>query len=148
MTLIADLAEFVHHHRPHGSLTADATEPAWNGYLLTVTCPCGVVFERAYSNSTWTQPSTASFMTSEHRRDEAADPVAIPWASSAHDTSSAPVRRARGRRDAAAPPPHDAAARRRSRRRPSHPSAPQTPPREPSTCNAALLSPRIRVGLE
>jgi hypothetical protein len=21
---------------PHGSLTADATEPAWNGYLLTV----------------------------------------------------------------------------------------------------------------
>lgn len=26
----------------------------------------GVVFERAYSNSTWTQPSTASFMTSLH----------------------------------------------------------------------------------
>ena len=23
-------------HRPHGSLTADATEPAWNGYRLTV----------------------------------------------------------------------------------------------------------------
>ena len=22
------------------------TEPAWNGYLLTVTCPCGVTFER------------------------------------------------------------------------------------------------------
>ena len=33
-------------HRPHGTLTADATEPAWNGYLLTVACPCGVVFER------------------------------------------------------------------------------------------------------
>jgi hypothetical protein len=32
-------------HRPHGPLTADATEPAWNGYLLTVACPCGVVFE-------------------------------------------------------------------------------------------------------
>jgi hypothetical protein len=31
---------------PHGSLTADATEPAWNGYLLTVACPCGVTFER------------------------------------------------------------------------------------------------------
>ena len=25
-----------HLHRPHGSLAADATEPAWNGYLLTV----------------------------------------------------------------------------------------------------------------
>jgi hypothetical protein len=27
-------------------MTADATPPAWNGYLLTVACPCGVVFER------------------------------------------------------------------------------------------------------
>jgi len=27
-------------------MTADATEPAWNGYLLTVACPCGVTFER------------------------------------------------------------------------------------------------------
>jgi len=27
-------------------LTVDATEPAWNGYLLTIACPCGVVFER------------------------------------------------------------------------------------------------------
>jgi hypothetical protein len=27
-------------------VTADAIEPAWNGYLLTVACPCGVVFER------------------------------------------------------------------------------------------------------
>ena len=42
----ADLEEFVHDHRPHGSLAADATEPAWNGYLLTVACSCGVVFER------------------------------------------------------------------------------------------------------
>jgi len=33
-------------HRPHGPMTADATEPAWNGYQLTVACPCGVVFER------------------------------------------------------------------------------------------------------
>jgi hypothetical protein len=39
-----DLAEFV--QGPHGPLTADATEPAWNGYLLTVTYPCGVVFVR------------------------------------------------------------------------------------------------------
>ena len=31
---------------PHGPLTADATEPVWNAYLLTVACSCGVVFER------------------------------------------------------------------------------------------------------
>jgi hypothetical protein len=27
------LADFAHNHRPHGPLTADATEPARNGYL-------------------------------------------------------------------------------------------------------------------
>ena len=27
-------------------MTGDATQPAWNGYLLTVVCPCGVMFER------------------------------------------------------------------------------------------------------
>ncbi len=27
-------------------MTGDASLPAWNGYLLTVACPCGVVFER------------------------------------------------------------------------------------------------------
>jgi hypothetical protein len=26
--------------------TADATEPTWNGYLLTVACSCGMTFER------------------------------------------------------------------------------------------------------
>jgi hypothetical protein len=46
ISLLADLEEFVADHRPHGTLTGDATEPAWNGYLLTVACPCGVVFER------------------------------------------------------------------------------------------------------
>jgi hypothetical protein len=34
-------------------MTGDATTPAWNGYLLTVTCPCGVVFER------WVTPEDA-----------------------------------------------------------------------------------------
>jgi hypothetical protein len=53
MTLLADLEEFVRDHRPHGPLTGDATEPAWNGYLLTVACPCGVVFER------WVTPDEA-----------------------------------------------------------------------------------------
>jgi hypothetical protein len=44
--LVDDLQEFVHDHRPHSALTVDATKPAWNGYLLAVACPCGVVFER------------------------------------------------------------------------------------------------------
>jgi hypothetical protein len=43
---MTDLGEFIQDHRAHGPLTADATEPAWNGYLLTVACLCGVVFER------------------------------------------------------------------------------------------------------
>jgi sarcosine oxidase delta subunit len=53
VSLLADPEEFVTNHRPHGSLTADATEPVWNGYLFTVTCPCGVVFER------WVTPEDA-----------------------------------------------------------------------------------------
>ena len=52
-TFLADLEDFVHDHRPHGILTADATEPAWNGYLLTLACSCGVVFER------WVTPEEA-----------------------------------------------------------------------------------------
>ena len=44
--MVEDLRDFVDDHRPHGPLTTDATEPAWNGYRLTVACPCGVVFER------------------------------------------------------------------------------------------------------
>lgn len=51
--LFADLEEDVHDHRPHGSLAADAMEPAWNGYLLTLACSCGVVFER------WVTPTEA-----------------------------------------------------------------------------------------
>jgi len=53
MNLLADLEDFLHDHRPHGSMTADATEPARNGYLLTVACPCGVVFGR------WVTPDAA-----------------------------------------------------------------------------------------
>ena len=53
MTLLADLEEVVRNHRSHGGMTGEATAPAWNGYLLTVTCPCGVVFER------WVTPENA-----------------------------------------------------------------------------------------
>jgi hypothetical protein len=34
--LLADLADFVARHRPCGRLTGDATEPASDGYLLSV----------------------------------------------------------------------------------------------------------------
>jgi hypothetical protein len=51
--LIADLEDFIADHRPHGPLTANATEPDWNGYLLAVACSCGVVFER------WITPEEA-----------------------------------------------------------------------------------------
>jgi hypothetical protein len=41
MILLAELEEFVADLRPHGALIGDATVPAWNGYLVTVACPCG-----------------------------------------------------------------------------------------------------------
>jgi hypothetical protein len=53
VTFTADLTEFVDGHHGHGLVTADATTPAWNGYLLTVACPCGVVFGR------WVTPEDA-----------------------------------------------------------------------------------------
>ena len=52
-SLVDDLQEFVHDHRVHGPLTVNATDPAWNGYLLTVACLCAVVFER------WITPEDA-----------------------------------------------------------------------------------------
>jgi hypothetical protein len=51
--LLTELEEFVSVHHPHGTMTGDATEPAANGYQLTVTCTCGVVFER------WVTPEEA-----------------------------------------------------------------------------------------
>jgi len=52
-TRLAELEQFVGDHRPHGGMTGDATTPAWNRYLLTVMCPCGVVFKR------WITPQNA-----------------------------------------------------------------------------------------
>jgi hypothetical protein len=51
--LFPDITDFLNSHGPHGPLTVDATEPAWNGNLLSVACPCGVVFER------WVTPKEA-----------------------------------------------------------------------------------------
>jgi hypothetical protein len=53
MKLLLELEGFFRDHCSHGSVAADATEPAWNGYLLTVACPCGVVFGR------WVTPEDA-----------------------------------------------------------------------------------------
>ncbi len=44
--LFADLEEFVHGHRPHGSLVTDATTRVWNGYLLTVVRSFSALFQR------------------------------------------------------------------------------------------------------
>ncbi len=54
MSLDTEVKDFVHDHRPHGTPTAEATAPAWNGYRLTVACSCGVVFER------WVTPDDAN----------------------------------------------------------------------------------------
>jgi hypothetical protein len=53
MTLLANLEQFASDHRSHGPITANATEPTGNGYLLTVVCPCGVLFGR------WITPEEA-----------------------------------------------------------------------------------------
>ena len=55
------IEDFVRDHRRHGSLIADATEPAWNGYLLQVACSC-VVFER------WVTPPKLDWTCSARRR--------------------------------------------------------------------------------
>jgi hypothetical protein len=53
MTLLADLEELVRDHRPHGRMRGDPTDPAPNGYRLTVAYACGMVFER------WVTPEEA-----------------------------------------------------------------------------------------
>ena len=43
---MADLIDFITHHRAHGTLTADATEATDQGYMLTVACSYSVTFMR------------------------------------------------------------------------------------------------------
>jgi len=38
MTGLDDLTEFVANHRPHGTLTGDATEPTPKGYMVEINC--------------------------------------------------------------------------------------------------------------
>ena len=54
LSLLTDLRDFVARHRAHGQLSADATEPQPDGYMLTVQCPCGVDFLR------WITPGEAA----------------------------------------------------------------------------------------
>jgi hypothetical protein len=54
MTLLRDLATFATDHRPHGELVAAQGGLTPNGYRLTVSCPCGVTFER------WVTPEDAA----------------------------------------------------------------------------------------
>jgi hypothetical protein len=54
VSLYDDLDEFLEDHCSHGTVTGDAEPPGPNGYRLTVTCPCGVVFER------WVTPMEAA----------------------------------------------------------------------------------------
>ena len=44
--LLSELTDFVTRDRPLRALTGDATEPAPEGYLVTVGCSCGVVSMR------------------------------------------------------------------------------------------------------
>jgi hypothetical protein len=86
MTLLADLEEFVRDHRPHGELTGDATAPAWNGDLLTVTCPCGVMFGR------WVTPMDAdrdliSWRTARRAETRLGRVGPMPWYRSAGSDS-------------------------------------------------------------
>ena len=66
MPVLADFQDFVFNHRRHGPLTADATEPTWNGYLLTVVCSSldgtlGVP-------NIWPSPRTADHLFTAARR--------------------------------------------------------------------------------
>jgi hypothetical protein len=41
-----DVEVFILEHRDHGQLMGDAADPTPNGYEVTITCPCSVVFDR------------------------------------------------------------------------------------------------------
>jgi len=46
MSLYTDLEQFLQAHRQHGQMRYETSDPIPKGYGLTVTCPCGIVFER------------------------------------------------------------------------------------------------------
>jgi hypothetical protein len=54
MTISDEIEAFIRQHRGDGQLVGDATEPLPNGYQLTITCPCGVMF------GSWVTPEDAA----------------------------------------------------------------------------------------
>lgn len=54
MTISDEIAAFIRRDRGDSQLVGDATEPLPNGYQLTITCPCGVMFVR------WVTPADAA----------------------------------------------------------------------------------------
>jgi hypothetical protein len=52
--VMAALTDFVTRHLACGQLAAETTEPEAAGYMLSVTCPCGVTFMR------WVTPVEAA----------------------------------------------------------------------------------------
>jgi hypothetical protein len=54
MTISDEIEAFIGQHRGDCQLVGDATEPLPNGYQLTITCPCGVMFVR------WVTPEDAA----------------------------------------------------------------------------------------
>jgi hypothetical protein len=44
--LLDELAHFIGQQRAHGDMIDDTGEPTDRGYMLTVRCPCGIVFYR------------------------------------------------------------------------------------------------------
>jgi hypothetical protein len=59
--VMAALSDFVTRHLSCGQLIAETTAPRANGYMLSVTCPCGVTLMR------WVTPAEAAreFVLSE-----------------------------------------------------------------------------------
>ncbi len=53
MGVFGEIEAFVRTHRPCGNLNWITAPPTLRGYLVRVTCPCGVVFER------WVLPQDA-----------------------------------------------------------------------------------------
>jgi hypothetical protein len=51
---MAALTNFVMRHLSCGQLTAETTAPEANGYMLSVTCPCGITLMR------WVTPAEAA----------------------------------------------------------------------------------------
>jgi hypothetical protein len=52
--MYSHLEAFVRAHQPCGEMTAEMTPPDGDGYLVSVTCSCGMVFER------WVTPEVAT----------------------------------------------------------------------------------------